>query len=237
MEIHDRFAAILRGNAGEGRLLVLLVHDLDLVHDLGRHVLQGGRRVVKEEGLAADGDLIHLLPVDLNLAILAHFHARHLLDQVLQHGIVAHVEGRRVVDQRVLLDLDGITDRRNRCCINDFRVFFQFDYAQFLLVIPEIIVLGKGVVADQLHVQPVATHGHVRDLHLPFHVGQGKMGDGRVALRVQVHRGEGQRLLGLGVLHGQFDLDVPVVHEHIVVHHDHLRIRSDGQQQAGNNSK
>ncbi len=147
------------------------------------------------------------------------------------------MEGRGVVDQRVLADLDGIAHRGDGRGVDDLRILFQFDLAKILLVIAEIAILPVGRVADQLHIQPVAAHGHFLDLYLALLVGQGEMGNGRVALRVQVHRGEGQRLLGLGVQQGQLDLDIPVALEHIVVHHDDLRLRGHRQHQAGKNNE
>ena len=70
----------------------LLDNPLCRVLKMEQFYLQGGGRVIEEEGLASDSDLVYLLSVQGHCAVISHFHSRHLLQQVLQHCILTDPE-------------------------------------------------------------------------------------------------------------------------------------------------
>ncbi len=54
-----------------------------------------------EEVLAVERQVVHLLAVDVDVAVLLQLGAGHLANEAVEHRAFGHVEGRCVVDQRV----------------------------------------------------------------------------------------------------------------------------------------
>ena len=79
-------------DAGELRLLGLLLHDLDLIDDLRGNILGRKLRIGKEESLAVDRYLTDGLSVRRHRTVLGHLHARELLKKILQHIVVGGLE-------------------------------------------------------------------------------------------------------------------------------------------------
>ena len=179
-----------------------LVNDLYLVHYLGRQILEGHLRVVEEEGLAADGDLVDGLAVVFYCAVFRYLHARHPLEQVFQHGIFAHDKGGSVENDGVLPDFDRIADGRHVRGVEHLGVFRHMDDAQVhgipVPVKGEIALLVVGPVTQHLDGQDVGAARHFLDARPAGGVGQGKIGDEGVVLGRQVGRCIGNRFVGAG---------------------------------------
>ena len=92
-----------------GVALGAVIH-FDLLHRVGRQVLQGDLRIAREEILAVQQETLDKLSVDPYLPVL-QLRARQLLHQGVEHRPLGQVEGRRVVDDGVAahhhLDVGG----------------------------------------------------------------------------------------------------------------------------------
>ena len=198
-QVHHLFA--LRSHAGEFFRVTLLVDDLHLVDDLGRQVLQGHRRIVGEEGLAAHGDARDGLAVILDGAVFRHLHAGHALEQVFQHGVLPELERGRVEDHGVLLDLNGIADGADAGGIQHLGIFCQGDCPQVVLpLLPgktKIMFLLPALVAQQFHMDVVGAPRDLFELCHAQRVRQGEIRDEGIVLGRYIDRGVGDRGAGL----------------------------------------
>ena len=195
--VHHFLLVVFRADSGESRIVLGLVDYLDLVDNLRRKVLDRHRRVLDEEGLAADGDLVDGLSIDLDRPSGFHLHAGHFLQQVDQHRIVDHVIGRRIVFDGVFLDNHRIADSRYLGRFQEFAVFLQLDDTEVPFVFEtadlQVILFDKRLVSDQFRVQFVLFLDNAVDDRDTFFVRHGKVGDDRIALGNQVHGRIGDR--------------------------------------------
>ena len=76
----------------ESSLLGLSLNDLNLLHDVCREVLCRELRVVEEECLSVDGDLLDGLTVRCDSTVRCHFHSRKLLQEIFEHIVVRSLE-------------------------------------------------------------------------------------------------------------------------------------------------
>ena len=79
----------------------LVIH-LHVLHDVVRQVVEHYLVVALEEVLAVECQVIHLLPVDVDVAVALQFCPRHLAHQSVEHRPFRQVEGRGVIH-------DGVT--------------------------------------------------------------------------------------------------------------------------------
>ena len=82
-------------------LLGALVEDLQLLHGVVGQVVEHDLILALEEVLAVQRQVVHLLAVDVDVAVFLQFCTRHLTDESVEHRAFGQVEGRGVVDQRV----------------------------------------------------------------------------------------------------------------------------------------
>ena len=78
-----------------------LVVDLQLLHGEVRQVVEHHLVLATEEVLAVEQQIVHLSPVDIDVAILLQLSTRHLTDESVEHRSVGQVEGRCIVDNGV----------------------------------------------------------------------------------------------------------------------------------------
>ena len=76
----------------EFSLLGLLLDHLYLVDDLGRDILCRKLRVIEEECLAIDGDLLDSLTVSLDGTVCIHLYTREFLKKLLEHVVIGSLE-------------------------------------------------------------------------------------------------------------------------------------------------
>ena len=187
-QVHHFFA--VGGHACELFGIAHLVDDLDLVHHLGRQVLEGHLRVVEEEGLAADRNLLDRLAVVFHRSVAGNVHSGHPLEQVFQHLVLSDDEGRGIEDDCVLPDLDGIADGRHTRGLQHLGVLRQVDRAQihrpFIPGKRDVVFLPAGLVSQHLDGQVVGASRHFGEVGHAGRVGQREIGDQRVALGRQV---------------------------------------------------
>ena len=83
------------------RELAFAVEHLDLVHRVGRQVLERCLGVALEEVAAVDQQVVNLLAVHLDLAVLVQLGAWQLAYQGIEHRPLGQVEGVGIVDDGV----------------------------------------------------------------------------------------------------------------------------------------
>ena len=194
-------------DAGEFGLLALLADDLEFLDHLGGQVLGGHRRVVLEEGLAADGDLVDGLAVDGDRAVIADFDARELLQQVFQHVVLRGLEGFCVILDGVLLDDDRVADIGDAGRFEGFRIDLQLDGPEIQVVLGvELDGLGERFVAKKFRLDLVRALAHAFKGTCALFVGEDILVRIGPARDGQGHGGKADRLSGGGVL--ELDLDV-----------------------------
>ena len=146
-------------DAGEFGLFALFLYHLHLLHQLGRDVLGGQLGIVQEEGFAGDGDLGDGFPVGSDGAILGHFNARELLQEIHQHVVVADLERRSVILYGIFLDDDGVARCRYRGCVQDFAVQGHLDNTQ-IQVFLEFNCLLIGLVTHDFGLERIFAAAH-----------------------------------------------------------------------------
>ena len=141
-------------DAGELRLLALLVYDLQLVDYLGRDVLRSQLGIVEEEGLAVDGDLGDGLSVHGDGTILADFYAGKLLEEVLKHVVLGGLEGVGIVLQSIFLHHYGIAHGRYAGSVQHLLVGLHVYLAQIDVCL-HLDGLLPGLVAEKFRLEEV----------------------------------------------------------------------------------
>ena len=189
--------------AGEFGLLRLLLHDLDLVDDLGGDVFRSELRVVQEEGLAINGYLVDCLAVGGNGTIFGDFDAGKLLEELLQHVVVGGLEGGGVVFDSVFLHHDGVADVGDPGGIQQLGVGVHLDDAESNRVFLDLYLQAPGLVAEKLGLEGVFSGGDLIDAGLALVVGQGVFVGTLGAFLRKGYGCEGHGLLRRGVLEGQ----------------------------------
>ncbi len=92
---------------GEFRLLALLIHHLNLFHQLCGNILAGKLRIIEEKGFAVYGYLADCLTIGSNASVIGNFYTRQFLQKILQNIIFGGLERRSII-------LDGIFLYYNR---------------------------------------------------------------------------------------------------------------------------
>ena len=218
-------------DAGSARLLAFPVDHADLVHDGRRQVVQGRALVVEEEGPAAHGELVDLLAVEFDLAVLGDLHARHPLQQVLQHRIGPDPEGGGVELDRVLLDDDRVAHVRDRGRLQEVLIDLHPDGAHVHFLVAEVPFLHEGLVPHHFHVEEIVSIGDFLQLGYAQGVRQGEIGDGRVFGRNDIHGRERHGLVGERVQDGGLDVTHPAL-ENVVIEDEHLRPCAQAHEKA-----
>ena len=140
--------------SGELGLLGFLLHHTDLLDYLGRDVLGGKLRVVKEEFLPVYHHLSYGLPVGGDRSVRADLHTWQFLEQFLQHVIVGCLEGRCTVFYGVLFDYDGVADSFHSRSFKDFHIRHHLHLSQVDEPVHRQFLLIR-LVAHQLRLQYV----------------------------------------------------------------------------------
>ena len=153
-------------DAGELRLLRLLLDHFHLVDNLGRQVLGGQLRIVQEERLSVDGDLRNGLAVLRNGTVLGDLHAGQLLEQVLQHVVLRRPERGGVVLHRIFLDDDRVADGGYARGVQRLLVDLHFDGTEVHLSL-DLDLFFVGLVAEQLAFEDIRAGGDLVELRLP----------------------------------------------------------------------
>ena len=78
-----------------------LVVDLHILHRVVRQVVEHHLVVALEKVLAVERQVVHLLAVDVDVAVVLQLGARHLAHQSVEHGTLGQVERCGVVDHRI----------------------------------------------------------------------------------------------------------------------------------------
>ena len=152
-------------DTGDARIVALTVVGLHLANHLGRQVLERHLRVVAEEFLLVDEDLLNLLAIDFYSTLLRNLSARELLEQSLEVGAFGNAEGIGVVDERVCFHLHlrstcrhlrflehlGIIVKNNLTKQHGFILLGQFELS------PGCLVAHEGCA------QQVLAYLHTRD--------------------------------------------------------------------------
>ncbi len=111
-------------------LVRFLLHDLHLLHYLGRNVFRSELRIVKKESLSVNGYLLDSLTIGRDGAVCGHFHSRKFLQQLNQHIIVRCLERRGIIFYSILLDYDRISYGRNTCRIKSLDILLHLHRTQ-----------------------------------------------------------------------------------------------------------
>ena len=88
-------------NTADASQIALLVVSPHAFYNRCRQVLHGRLRIARHELLAIDHNLLDLLAVDGNLAVIVHLGTRQTLDQFLYHRALRRTIGRGIVDKGV----------------------------------------------------------------------------------------------------------------------------------------
>ena len=156
-------------DACDARQVRLAVVGFHLLHDVGWQVLEDEFLVVVEKLLAIDENLLHLLAVVGNLAIVVDDDARQLLEQLLNHGAGGKREGGGVIYHGVLNDGHLRQQTCDDSLLHERGILAQEDVLHLLVAATPLEVEGKRLrlVAHEAHLQRVAPGGHTRQHELP----------------------------------------------------------------------
>ena len=102
IDIHHIAFGAVRATQGLVHVRCLVIH-LDVFHRVVGQVLQQHLPVSAHEGAGTQQQFVHLAPIDIDFAIVLHFHAGQLGNEGIEHGTVGQLEGRGVIDERVAL--------------------------------------------------------------------------------------------------------------------------------------
>ena len=158
-------------NAGKSCLLGLSLHNLHLLDDLRRKVLCRELRVIKEEGLAVDRDLVDCLTVRCDGTVRVHLHTRKLLQEVLEHIVVGRLERRSIIFDSVLLDNDRISYGRDIGCIKDFSILLHLHDAKIEILLNHDLLL-ICLIAKQLGLKDICALPYLGKLYRSLIVGK-----------------------------------------------------------------
>ena len=158
-------------DSGEHSLIRLLLHNLHLLDHLCRDVLRSKLRVIQEEGLAVDGDLLDGLSIGCNGSIRLHLDSRKLLEEFLEHIVVGSLERRCIILDGILLHDDRITDSRHLGCIKYLYILFHLHSTQVLILIKRHI-LHMCLITHDLSLEHIGTLSDLGQLRLSFRVGK-----------------------------------------------------------------
>ena len=100
-DVHRVFLLVLVVDAEVFVLLRLLLIDLDVLHREVRQVLEHNLVLALEEVGTVERQIVYLLAVDKDLAIVLQFHTGQLFDESVEHRAFGHVEGVGIEYQRI----------------------------------------------------------------------------------------------------------------------------------------
>ena len=156
-------------DTGKAGLFRFSLHDLDLLDDLCRKVLRCELRVIKEECLSIDSDLIDGLAVCCDGSVRIHFHARELLQEILQHIIVGCLERRRVVLDGILLHKDRVTDCRYICCIQNLCILCHFKHAKIQIFLDRNFLCIR-LISHEFRLEQISAFSDFLKVYISFTV-------------------------------------------------------------------
>ena len=100
LDVHD-VVLLLHVVSDEFTLLGRFVIDLDILHGEVRQVVEHHPVLPLEEVLAVECQVVHLLAVDIDVAVVLQLRTRHLPDESVKHGTFGQVEGRSIIDDGI----------------------------------------------------------------------------------------------------------------------------------------
>ena len=156
-------------DTGKAGLFRFSLHDLDLLDDLCRKILRCELRVIKEECLSIDRDLIDGLAVCCDGSVRIHFHARELLQEILQHIIVRCLERRRVVLDGILLHKDRVTDCRYICCIQNLCILCHFKHAKIQIFLDRNFLCIR-LISHKFRLEQISAFSDLLKVYISFTV-------------------------------------------------------------------
>ena len=194
-EVDHRFVLTVV-NARKARQVAFAVDNLEFVHHVGRNVFRSHFRVVAEEFLTVDKDFRHLLAVGCNLAVAAHLHARHTLQQVFHHSVGLGFVGVGVVFYGVFLHRDRRFHAVDHGFLQENALHFHRNGTK--VHVATGLFHGHaacGVVVAQIGAfQHIASGRHIFKVEEPIAVGDSAHHIGAVFVGLeQLHRGRYQR--------------------------------------------
>ena len=87
--------------AYELALLRALVEDLQFLHGVVGQIVEHHLVLSLEEVFAVQREVVHLLAVDVDVAVVLQLCTWHLADKTVEHRAFWQVEGRSIINQRV----------------------------------------------------------------------------------------------------------------------------------------
>ena len=230
-DIHHLLLVFLRPDAREFGVILRLVDDLDLFHNLGRKALDSKSRVFLEKGLTSHRQPVHLFSVHFDGAVGTDFDTRHLFQDVGKHRILDGTVGVGVEDKRILLDYNRIACSRYRCGVKELATLFELDLSEILLPFKisqlDVDLFLDGDIAQKFHIQVIFPLSDVLDDGEAVAVGQGEVRNDRIALMAKIDCCVIDRIARLSVYHIHPDLGCPVS-----VHHPEVLSLADQAGQA-----
>ena len=168
---HRLFVAVI--DAGDAAVVRLAFVGFDLLHHLRRQILHGHLGVVGEELLAVHHDLLDGLAVDGDVAVVVHFGARELLDEILEHGAFGRAECARVIDKGVFLHLHLCQLRFHHSLFHDLGVLQKLNLAEVLVLAAggERQVAIECLIAHIAHFEQIAARFDGGEREHAVHVG------------------------------------------------------------------
>ena len=103
LEFHIHHIAVVSSHLLSKKLTLLapLIIDLDVLHRIGRQVVEHDGVVATEKVLAVEEQRIHILAVVIDASTLFQFDARQLLYQCIEHRALGQFKGIGIKHQRV----------------------------------------------------------------------------------------------------------------------------------------
>ena len=123
-------------------LIALLVVELHVLDDGDRQVLQRRLGIAEHELLTVDEDLLHLLAVDGDVAVLIDLSSRHAFDEFLDGRALRGAVGIGIEHERVLLDDDLCSTARDDSLLEHDALRRHQQRAEFL-----VLAAAQGDVA------------------------------------------------------------------------------------------
>ena len=156
-------------DAGEHSLVGLLLHHLHLLDELGRNILRSKLRIVEEEGLSIDSDLLDGLTVCCDGTVRLHLHTWEFLEEFLEHIVVRSLERRCVIFDCILLHDDRVTDCRHACRIENLYILSHLHVTEIHILIHSNF-LAMSLVAHNLSLELIDTLLHLEKFSTSFHI-------------------------------------------------------------------
>ncbi|CCY37433.1 unknown [Alistipes sp. CAG:831] len=137
-------------DTGELGLVGLLVHHLYLVDNLRGDILGGQGRVVQEELLAVNHDLVDGLALVCDASVAVHLHSGKFLEEVLQHIVVSSLEEGRGILHRVFLDHHLVADSGYHHLVQHGYILVHQHLAEVSHTLFQLHVAGKSIIAHEV---------------------------------------------------------------------------------------